>query len=129
MFNVRTTLRLATLAFALFRVSQSPRRKNTKRVHLYLFLFRPAHELRVLDLSQGCWHGGVPVVITLSIRSGYLCAESLSLVSSCRFASQQFNADLSALLQARPLDPTKCPEMLHSHRLLLANPNDLTGLD
>ena len=41
-----TALRLATLAFAPFRASQTPRRKNnTKRipVHLCLFLSRPAH--------------------------------------------------------------------------------------
>ena len=41
-----TMLRLATLAFASFRGSQTPRRKNnTKRipVHLYPFPSRPAH--------------------------------------------------------------------------------------
>ena len=41
-----TALRLASLAFAPFRASQSPRGKNnTKRipVHLFLFLSRPAH--------------------------------------------------------------------------------------
>jgi hypothetical protein len=41
-----TPLRLARRAFAPFRGSQTPSRKNnTKRisVHLYLFLSRPAH--------------------------------------------------------------------------------------
>jgi len=45
-FGCRSTaLRLATLAFAPFRDSQTPRGKNTKRipVHLFLFLPRPAH--------------------------------------------------------------------------------------
>src|ERR1700688_973032 len=40
-----TALRLASLAFAPFRASQSPRGKNTKRnaTHVFLFLSRPAH--------------------------------------------------------------------------------------
>ncbi len=40
-----TALRLVTLAFALFRNSQTPRTQNTKRIpgHLSLFLSRPAH--------------------------------------------------------------------------------------
>src|SRR5215469_932951 len=39
-----TALRLASLAFAPFRASQTPRRKsNTKRIHICLFLSRPAH--------------------------------------------------------------------------------------
>src|SRR5947207_969986 len=39
-----TALRLASLAFAPFRVSQTPRRKNnTKRIHTCPFLSRPAH--------------------------------------------------------------------------------------
>src|SRR5882724_12541293 len=45
-FGCRSTaLRLASLAFAPFRASQSPRGKNTKRnaTHLFLFLSRPAH--------------------------------------------------------------------------------------
>jgi hypothetical protein len=46
MFNVPTALRLASLASAPFRASQTPRRKNnTKRIsdHRFLFLSRPAH--------------------------------------------------------------------------------------
>ncbi len=45
-FGCRSTaLRLASLAFAPFRDSQTPRGKNTKRIpaHLFLFLSRPAH--------------------------------------------------------------------------------------
>src|SRR5437773_11187466 len=39
-----TAVRLASLAFAPFRVSQTPRRKNnTKRIHTCPFLSRPAH--------------------------------------------------------------------------------------
>jgi len=44
MFNVRTPLRLASLAFASFRGSQTPRGKNnTKRIpiHLWSLLSRP----------------------------------------------------------------------------------------
>jgi hypothetical protein len=35
----------------------------------------------------------------------------------------------SALYYKRARSTQPCPEMLHSYRLLLANPNDLTGLD
>jgi hypothetical protein len=43
--HATVSLRLAALAFAPFRASQSPWRKNTKSitVHLVLFLSRPAH--------------------------------------------------------------------------------------
>src|SRR5258708_37626739 len=48
------------LALRPFGASQTARRKNnTKRNHICLFLSRPAHQLRVLNLSQGCWHGGM----------------------------------------------------------------------
>jgi hypothetical protein len=52
-----TALRLASLAFAPLRASQTPRRKNnTKKIHVCLFCFSP-YSLIKSTTAVSCWHG------------------------------------------------------------------------